>query len=549
MLQFQIDDEIKVYFEGFGEVESVETNVENDLYFGFVQFKLEEAAGLALLNGTHRIANGDVIVKAADPWHQPHHILNKLDGDCLRTILQYLDSSDLANVAEVCVLFNQLAKQAFTLKNMKLDQSNNNPLLESKEFHRMMSHFGSSIQSLKIHSKVVPENVFERYTSIIAEFCTNLKEIHLESFHTGLVFCAQLRRIYANLDKLHLVQCSPPSDGDVADISAACLGLEVLTLNDCKLWSTESDWMQQKFRRLKEAHFYSNEQLDDEKLNTFIALNPTLTKLSVVENGIKSAKMIRLIYEGLPDLQELHFDQITDNSAEFQRNLKILSRFSSLKVLKLNFNSSPVAPLMKAIVANGIPIEELKLRNGRIDDEAINNISKMKLITLLFIAEIEELADEHLITLAKGLPQIQFLCLEKLSAKISTDGLKKMLPYANQLVGVMLDSISNIKFDMDDSNSVLNIVKNRPERKQFFLVIKSFLSILQVPQTIILENKDYFYVMEHELAWVQSSNDHGDEVEYDSDYAMYDDNWDVDWDDVWDDWNGSDADADMIEDD
>lgn len=83
-----MNDQIKYYFQRFGEVSAVEVHQEN---YGFVEFKMTESVATVLSDRIHHIDGCAVQVKVAESHHQPDHILKVLDNDCLREILSYLN--------------------------------------------------------------------------------------------------------------------------------------------------------------------------------------------------------------------------------------------------------------------------------------------------------------------------------------------------------------------------------------------------------------------------------------------------------------------------
>lgn len=198
-LNFQIVNKINGYFEQFGAVECVRFHEKDNFKYGFVQFKMAESAEAVLTNRSHRIANCYFKVKPADLWHQPDygkeplypipeqdsdlHILIALNDDCLREVFGYLGIIDLSNAAEVCVRFNQQAKDTFArkYKNLDLNRSQGNKKIIRYQIDSLLQNFGSMIRSLKIDASVLDSEI--PFLCIAGRYLTALKQLELRKFY------------------------------------------------------------------------------------------------------------------------------------------------------------------------------------------------------------------------------------------------------------------------------------------------------------------------------------------------------------------------------
>lgn len=103
------------FFKRFGEVEAIWIHSKRNVQYAFVRFKTEETTMKVVSRSPHWISNCIVRVRAVD-LHQTEQdalILNTLNDDCLRDIFKYFDLFVLTNVADDCVHFNRIAKEAF----------------------------------------------------------------------------------------------------------------------------------------------------------------------------------------------------------------------------------------------------------------------------------------------------------------------------------------------------------------------------------------------------------------------------------------------------
>lgn len=512
-----MEDATKAYFMQFGEVKSVGMHHNGDVDFSFVEFRTTEAASAVLSNATHRIANCDIEVKAAEPWHQPDHILNALDDDCLREVFKHLNKWDLTNAADVCVRFKQRAKEAFSVKYKKVSLYFHEFMEEPNE--ELLCIFGPMIQSLwierefgELYDDIVLKWIEEKTTS-------ELKVLKLSKFTIdGKI---DIHSTLANLEKLELDRCNLVSYYYVnKPLLAACIELKTLQIKQTNY--RDFKCINQQFPKLEEISLVDSSALNDADLIGFVTLNPTLKKL-VIENNhnVKSVEIIRVISQHLRNLVELGIDQCFDKVDKFQRYVLSLSQLNSLETLKINFNSMSIAPLMEGLATNCVPIENLMLKNGRIDTEAIESMSQLKQMKTLVLNDIDGLSDERFIGLAMTLPQLQKLNLDGLTAKgISSIALKEMLPYAIKLSLLSFAKECDFLIDVDDYEAILKTVQSRPEKVHLLVKIKGYGGIVDVPEEILAGNREWLYIDE-EIEEDYEDDDYG-YTKYSDTYCDFD---------------------------
>lgn len=521
----QIVNKIKDYFERFGEVEKVRVHSKDTFQYGFVQFKTTDAAKLVLARSRHWIGNCSVKVKAADRWHQPDkaanpqfpppdfdsdlNILNALNDDCLRVIFKYLSMVDLVNAAEVCVRFNQHAQQAFSSKhkNVLINE-------KSKIFARSMGHdqrlqtlesmfrnFGTSIRSLTI-SPVCrdPDNIlysthYQVLQMIEKHAARHLKELKLMDFQ---IRAKLVQSTFSNIERLELIDCTMSNQKG-----------SVVTASNLKVLHIEaSEWKQrlinQQFNTVKEIHLIRNPNLTDFQLSHFVTSYPSLNKLVIRENdGLDRVGAIRLVGQRLQHLVELEIDQDFTNSnmREFQKSVESLSQLKCLKSLTLNFLDSSVEPLMKGLVANNVPIEQLTLKLGGITNDAIEAITKLKQIKTLELIDMEDLMDMQMVDLVKHLPLLQHFTLEGISAdELNCSTLKDIVARGTKLSSIDLKSIDYVlSIEDDDYKTMLRSVQSRPQKVQLSIEVSGRGSVIDFDEELLQKNRDWLNINEQVL--------------------------------------------------
>ncbi|XP_055326814.1 uncharacterized protein LOC129580421 [Sitodiplosis mosellana] len=547
-----IVNKIKGYFECFGEVESVRVHSKDEFQYGFVQFKSVESAQIALNQGWHRIGNCSVKVKAADFHHQPDngqeqeppnplliapaqdstsHILIALNDDCLREVFGYLDLFDLSNAANACVRFNQQAKETFVDKYKDLELNRNRldykPITKD-QIENILNNFGSVIRTLKIDQLALDSNI--PFLRIASRYCTELKQLQLFGFHiTGKM--KKFRPLFGKLEQLEMIYCE--FSKSVKDFHSVCMEMKTLRLDSCDI--NTSKCIKQHFVKLKEAHLIECHNFDENAIDCFIKMNPQLTKLSIIRSeDWETSEPIRSIGRNLHQLLELEIDQeICDEDEE---SIHGLGQLRALKVLKLNFNLLLVTPLLKILVENKVPIEDMKLYNGDLDSKAIEYICAMKQIKKLELNEnMGVLTDEHLVQLAKELPNLDVLHLKELPSDVTIIGLKNMLAHAQKLSLLHLESVYSIKVNVDDYKAMLKTVKSRREKIKLVIKITSSGDKVEVDECVLAENSDIFYIDEE----IEEEPSYDDDLTFDEDDAFWSDD-----DDFWYPYHDSDADSD-----
>lgn len=409
-------------------------------------------------------------------------ILNALDDDCLRELFKYLGPLDLSNVFDVCVRFSYLASERFFCKYTHLVLNHDSEFFDRpKDVERLQHSFGSLIASLDIRTDVRITDGFQGKLTKLRPLLSKLKVLKLKGVGTS---------------------------DDLNSVLSVCAELKVMCLDtfDLNKWIGRS--IKRRFKNLEEARFISINGIADHELHSFIKSNPQLKKLAVLRNHhLDPTKAIRSITRNLPMLEHLELDQSYCNMIDMEKRVLTLGRLKCLKVLKINLLtlSMPMAPLMKALVVNGAPIEHLKLRKGWMDSEAIESISQMKQIRILDFSCVYDLNDGRWIKLVKELPHLREIHFLNMSEP-STIGLKEMLPYANQLTLLKLTITNNISIDEDVYKILLGTVMNRPQQNKLSIGMVSYKKKVNVPHALLTANRKYLHICERiQVATLPSS--------------------------------------------
>lgn len=452
-------DKIRGYFERYGEVESIDLRAKDDIQWGYVQFKSAINAANVLSDSDHRIDDCVIKVEAAHQWKQPNNILNALDDQCFYNIFKFLDLSDLANVADVCVRFNQQAKKAFStseLKRMVLPCSryvvNNQP----NEMRKIVRHFGANLQSLSIDTKSRGGNHY--LLRAMLEYCSDeLKELRLESFLIEKD-APNLGPLFSGLEKLEMANCVVEIELDQS--MASCDGLKSLRFDNCHLKYDKC--IGRTFGHLKRA-FILDTNFSADIVRQFIVSNPTITELSI--KGIEH-RVLCAIGENLAYLQNLEFVNRAYYLSGILRggdDMLTIAQLKFLKRLKLNLNYAyDWTRLLNALHANNVLIEHLGLGGVLICDSVVESICKMNQLEILDIDDFLSLTKDDLIKMAKRLPELLELRLLESYCEVDFIDVKEILQYAGKLKFLSLRSRERgYIININDYNQILHILKSR----------------------------------------------------------------------------------------
>lgn len=486
------------------------------------------------MQAIHWISNCRIKAKPAHPLHQSGNeqpdqvsdanIINALNDDCLRVIFWHLNLVDLTNAAEVCVRFNEHAKIAFKAKFTELE-------ITRADFSRriakaVLRNFGKLIRSLKVESMALgPDH--EALTLIHLHTSTALTELHLVDFKCcmNINLPNAVYALMSQVKQLTLEYCR--FHNKLEALLAACNQLSALRIVGSR-WNENA--INRRFEQLKEAQFANNFMLTDFELNEFIELNPTLENLTITENyELLSSNTIQSISKNLPHLVKLDFEQpsLDEDDSNFLKNADTLGQLNSLKSLTFHLNYCDSAlPLMRALANGNVPIEHLKLLGGSIHNDSVKFMSQLKKMNIFELNDVDGLTNEMLVELAMEWPEIEsFRFVTDIFHNITIAGLKKCVKHAKKLANLTLDGeLDSCTIEVIDYEELLEMVKNRPEQVQLTIKIIDAGGVVNVPVSILNENREWLAIEENSDDDPDDFDDSGDSDESEESFGSNDSN-------------------------
>lgn len=424
--------------------------------YAYIQVRSVEAAATAALEReTNSISNQVVQVEAAHPWHQPDHILSRLNDDCLLNIFKRLEMKTILAVAQVCVRFKQQAIAAFKQKYKHVDVRPAPAYRCRSNVESLLRHFGSVIHSFNVD---VRHSIYDQHYVLdwLREHCTSdLKNLTLVNFNWWR--CDSSQMLPHCLEQLSLIQNQfQSSTKPLID----CKNLKELHLVGGKI----DDWIIQKIEKLEKVDYESFEVTNVDVLINFLTLNSTLTKLCLSTRtiGMKNATELIRCIGNIHNLQELELV----SHIELEDMNECPGQFKHLRVLKCGSISPSIAPLLESLAKNRAPIEHLEFCwDGRAID-AIKHCIELKQLKKLHLSSWSGEYDEWMDEIGRNLPQLQELHLMRVKKGSNTiiEKIIEMLPHAKGMSFLKLKSNTSIDCTQDQFNRLNKIVENRPKR-------------------------------------------------------------------------------------
>lgn len=433
--------------------------------------------------------------------------INKLNDDCLRDIFWHFSLKELGIVADVCVRFRELAQELFT---SKFNNSHLNEDIFSKyaELEPVLRNFGSKIDTISL-DKFSTSNQFDVLT-LIYQFCRGLKSLILTNF----VFPDHLNAshlLFGQLEQLMFIGCRF-SKSHLECILSQCTKLRLLDFDGCVCeMPLISDPHVSDLPQIPQLfHAWFNRCIiPDADMSGFISSQKTLKSLSIVKcfTNKHAFKTIYAIGAKMKELEALEFDE--------DQNQRMMNHFMhdaicitdepfQLKSLEFNCSTKPVTQLLQTLVEKRAPIKRLKLKRSGLNSDEMKYIIEMKQIEVLDIFDCN-LIEATMKELATSLPNLQKLhltqasCAAKRMRNVTIEHVKNMLVLAERLTFLQLVLMDGVNINVKEYDELLAIIKKRQERSKLVIRLLHSSGHLNVPEAILLQNRDILDIKEYFL--------------------------------------------------
>lgn len=346
--------------------------------------------------------------------NSPSHILNVLNDDCIKEILDRLQNRrDLINAANVCKRFQYVAQVWLSHESLQIGDEYRKSAIcprasaftignSTKSFFRdlyaYLNIFGKCIRNIELfQSSSSDVDAIVKIFRMIAYFCgkTLVRLViygRVEISITSVFEVLERFELYYGV----LVHFEPPRS----------LKYLRLTELDRDSYSTINlSCLGKNFPNLVEAHLgdFSNLLPKRNWFESFLKCNPQLVKLTLIANQhfVPQAKqMMYGIGKHLGNLESLHVDL-------FSMDVNDLSGLTKLKCLRMPYGCLRKHE-MDALVALDLPIEELHISLKTGDTYVAKCISELKRIKALTL-DILTVRGRRISSVIASLPPLDHL--------------------------------------------------------------------------------------------------------------------------------------------
>lgn len=423
--------------------------------------------------------------------NEPLNSLMRLNDDCLRHVLNYLDEKDLCCFTDVCTRMRPIAVQAF--RRRCKEKCVEHPDFDERIFRRIMYKFGHLIPSYHVYGYLW--QFPQEHLRTLFKYCTSLNHLALNHLK---VDCNMLKFLFERLKGLHFSFCEFDNASTLLTNNS---NLEILRIS----YPKESNivFIANEFPNLVEFELFPCNLQYFASFQQFLTQNPQLRRLKI---SVFNARYFRAIAERARNLEELEIN------CEIEARTEDLLSFKRLTKLKKLVLSGPlllmqaimVTDLITAFLRSNMALEHLDLGFCHINSTDIKTIVKLKTLKILHLYRIDCDSDHDLVSLVTDLPLIKKLWLlfkrksgNYVCRPTSVEVLKDIVNAGKHLDSIRLSNIRNFKIDLIDYEELLEAASNRLNQNKLTIEIQECYvtyddyatTTIDVPRTIQEMNK------------------------------------------------------------
>lgn len=421
-----------------------------------------------------------------------------LNEDCLRSVFDFLNLSDLCDVADVCARFRDTAK-AHVAKSKHC-------VADECPSFRTLRNFASSLTSIWIDGDFRKRRSKHqlRLMSLVnrhwSESITNLRLFKISINHR---IASSMRSMLLRLETLSLEDCRWD------DVHLQSLALDAPELRhlkfanfSCVPWIAKLHGLDQTFPKLQSISFQFD-YCKHSEIKQFFFRNPQLKKIEIgecgdVEPGYPSS-LIQSIAEYVPEVESIIFTPLFPRP---RIGDYFFGRLRKLKVLRLVGYCGYLTSVLCHIVTTDIPLERLDLGLmfdlvQRQVDGLIYSISELKTLSTLKVLRVTNaglLSHFDFIKICKSLSELSELHVDIYPALgfaptiWSEDHLLELIENAEKLKVLNIRWIDSVQIDRIDADlfmKMVKVVERRPEKIHLTIILWSFNVKVDVPSALV----------------------------------------------------------------
>lgn len=470
--------DLYIFMKQFGTIMSMENDFNGEF---FVVFLRTEATDTLKTQGTVRIDGRKTVTiqwthdnfwKNYGHWntskskrsralmvvpdeHSPDNILNALNDDCIRNIIEtcIFDAVGLYELAKVCTRFQYIAQQIFETKYRQHSWFYRTltfwqPLSLIEDFYRI---FGGSIIELDFGQRYNSDIV----NGIVDKYCPKLESVKCELNEQQS--CKEIRLLANRVKRLH-IKWPRYETLDLTGIFDRCTNLEFLSI-----YNADAKLMLPRIKLPSLIHFrVMNAQFGNSvMIKGFFKQNSQLKRLNL-HNVCLSFGMEHIL-RMLPDLETICFNYTWQ---DFRcDNYDCFEQLTKLKVLRTLIDTNETLAILNAIARYRIELDSLRFHLIADSVEIENAVCQMKSLQCLEIECVR--GDNDLRRYVQELPEL----IELKVNIINTANAVEILRHAKDNLGIVTFTITYDDNDTDDMEKRLEDILATAKSRDFLLTV------------------------------------------------------------------------------
>lgn len=436
-----------------------------------------------------------------------------LDDDCLREICDYLDLNALCSFADVCSRFKQNAQAKF--RSMKMRDITKDAWIELPDItkYRMLRNFGPSITSLVA---VALKRNNEYLVLMIIRHCGEaLKSLTLQSFRINAYLGERLLSLITRLEKFGIIECHcQPSFCEKLPFNSPNLRELEFKFEYYSQYSNVFvlGGLPHTFPKLET---FSMVDLENRDLKAFLIKNRQIKTIHM-ESANGNEENFLLIAEHLPTLEHVGIVVSKRWNMENHSNLRKMSALKSL--LLKSHRSSNVAHILKKMVMENVPIENLELIKCPRNNDLLTVIPKFQKLKVLRLIDVEDITIADIVKMCKELEELTELTYRTGSSCTPPD-LLALVRSAKNLRKLHFQSKHwAVQVNADTFIKIVDVIKRRgDDTKPMEIILMGKPHTIDVSKEMMNANK---HLLTIEIKKVWEEIDFGFPVQDDIDYEF-----------------------------
>lgn len=409
--------------------------------------------------------------KGTSPVSKRKTTLLDLNDDCLMALFSWVSPLDMCTVRKLCSRLKNLTEDYFGRNHRFIQFDNVDSEMKNGELLKLLSSFGQQIDVLTVDA-----SNSKKLSSKLDDFCKkhNLQHLKLVRFVFDEDFIRDRFELFVNVDKLTLDDCrSTVLCGSLDDLVKKCTTLKHLEL--LRGTQVSGTFLEQTYPMLQGLNVNSIATLDSSLFQFFVAMNPQLEELKIVNcrglgRGLDN-NIFDMIGNHLVELKSLTL-RCNWNTSEYAKNMMSLLQLPKLQELEIECHEKEIVQFVTRL-SDKNQMESLGLKSVKMTENMINALGQLKSVKKLKLDKIVESVNSGSIqSIAVQLPILKQFHVSS-SVSLTFDDIVELVENATKLEDLMITSCpSIIPFDEAQFNRLVETCAKRANKLRLTVHIR-----------------------------------------------------------------------------